>query len=257
MDSNDTVNFGFGDPAAGNLYTLAFVCGGATRVAPLPGTATVLPYAILNRYDASNATLDESQQLFRDGAGGLASSTTPNPTGSTVPLACVGINDAAETIWASTSPNLCTSAAPVGVVDALCGLYSRFDNAVTPGPCLSNVTAFTDLAVAYLPDTDVASGQTALYGDYIGNSRRIITVAVVDAVAADVVTTMTVLGFRQFLLETNQDGTFLDPGDTNGRFAVQYIGNPAPVKQGYVDDRFALACPVPVASGPGKVVLHQ
>jgi hypothetical protein len=35
-----------------------------------------------------------------------------------------------------------------------------------------------------------------------------------------------------------------------------YIGSPKPVKAGYVDDRFSLACPV-VPSGPGKVVLHQ
>jgi hypothetical protein len=36
-----------------------------------------------------------------------------------------------------------------------------------------------------------------------------------------------------------------------------YIGSPAPENQGWVDDRFALGCPAPVASGPGKVVLHQ
>jgi hypothetical protein len=66
---------------------------------------------------------------------------------------------------------------------------------------------------------------------------------------------MTVLGFRQFLLEPNTDGSFPDPADVNGRFIVQYIGSPAPVKQGYFDDRFGLSCQV--SSGPGKVVLHQ
>ncbi len=257
LDANDTDNFGFGDPSGGNLYTFAFECSGTPTPVALGGTSAVVPYAILNRYDAANASLDESQQLYRDGAGGLLASIDPNPTGSAVPLMCAGINDASETIWASTSPNLCSTQAPVGVADVLCGLYSRFDNANTPGPCLNNVSGFADLAAAYQPDTDVSSGQTVLYGDYTGNGRRIITVAIVSPLAADVVSTMTVLGFRQFLLEPNQDGTYLDPGDINGRFAAQYIGSPAPVKQGYVDDRFSLGCPVPVASGPGKVVLHQ
>jgi len=34
-------------------------------------------------------------------------------------------------------------------------------------------------------------------------------------------------------------------------------GSPAPVEQGWFDDHFGLGCPVPVPSGPGKVVLHQ
>ena len=84
-----------------------------------------------------------------------------------------------------------------------------------------------------------------------------ITVAVVDTLAAAVTATMTVLGFRQFLLELNTDGTLLNAGDTNGRFVVQYIGNPKPVRQGYFDDRFQLSCPIGGFSGPGKVVLHQ
>jgi Flp pilus assembly protein TadG len=257
IDSGDTVNFGFGDPSAGNLYTFAFECTGTTPVQALPGAGTVVQYAILNRYDAGNAALDESQQLFRDAAGGLLASTNSNPTGSPVPLACVGVNDSSEMIWASAFPNLCTGAAPVSVTDALCGLYSRFDNASLPDVCVNNVTAYAGLAAAFLPDTDVTSGQTVAYPDYTGNGRRIITVAIVNGLALDTVSTMTVLGFRQFLLQLNQDGTFPAPGDANARFVAQYIGSPAPVKQGYVDDRFQLACPVPLSSGPGKVVLHQ
>ena len=202
-----------------------------------------------------SSTLDESQQLYRDGAGGLIASTNPNPTGSVVPLACVGANDASEVIWASSSPNLCSSAAPVAVIDALCGLYSRFDNANPPGACTTNVSGFTDLSAAYLPDTDVTTGQTDLYTAYLGNGRRVITVAVVDTLATAVTGTMTVLGFRQFFLEPNADGTFLNPADQNGRFVAQYVGSPVPVKQGYFDDRFALGCSL--TSGPGKVVLHQ
>ena len=107
LDSADTVNFGFGDPAAGQLYTLAYQCSGTPAPAALPGTATVVRYDIVNRFDAAG-TLDESQQLYRDGAGGLIASTAANPTGSTVPLACMAINDPAEVMWASLSPNTCS-----------------------------------------------------------------------------------------------------------------------------------------------------
>jgi len=85
----------------------------------------------------------------------------------------------------------------------------------------------------------------------------VVTLPIVNTLASDVVGTMTVLGFRQFLLEPNQDGSFLNPSDNFGRFIVQYIGNPAPVRQGWFDDRFQLACPLGGFSGPGKVVLHQ
>jgi len=253
INASDTANFGFGDPTAGTLYTFAFECSGTPTPAALAGT--VISYGILNRYDAANATLDESQQLYRDGAGGLIASTDPNPTGSAVPIGCAGINDPSEVIWASSSPNLCSAAAPLAVIDALCGLYSRFDNANPPGVCTTNVTDFADLSAAYLPDTDVTTGQTDAYTAYLGNGRRVITVTVVDTLQTAVIGTMTVLGFRQFLVEPNADGTFLNPADTNGRFVAQYIGNPVPVKQGYFDDHFALGCSV--ASGPGKVVLHQ
>jgi Flp pilus assembly protein TadG len=256
-DPTDTTNFGFGDPTAGTLFTFAFECSGTPPPSTLPGTGVLLNYGILNRYDSGNATLDESQQLYVDGANGLLTSQNPNPTGSTVPLACVGINDASELIWASTSPNTCTSAAPIGVNEALCGMYSRLDNTVQPGICQTNVTDFVDLSAAYLPDTDITTGQANLYSDYTGNGRRIITVPVVSSLAPDVVTTMTVLGFAQFLLELNSDGSLPDPADTNGRFVAMYIGSPKPLKAGYVDDHFSLSCPVPVPSGPGKVVLHQ
>jgi hypothetical protein len=85
----------------------------------------------------------------------------------------------------------------------------------------------------------------------------VITVPVVDVLAVNTGTPMTVLGFRQFLLQPNPDGTPFNPSDPNGRFVATYIGSPMPVKQGYVDDRFGLSCPAPVTSGPGKVVLHR
>ena len=47
----------------------------------------------------------------------------------------------------------------------------------------------------------------------------------VNALATDITcaAAMTVLGFRQFLLEPASDGSF-DPTDVNGRFAALYLG---------------------------------
>jgi Flp pilus assembly protein TadG len=254
LDPTDTVNFGFGDPTAGTLFTFAFYCVPTiTTTAPPTLTGTVVEYVLINRYDTANATLDETQQLYRDGAQGLVASFDPNPTGSPVPLACAGINDASETIWPGAVPAVCaTTIAPnASVTEALCGLYSRLDNTSPPAVCSTDVTDFADLSAAYLPDTDVTTGE--VYTSYLGDLRRIITVPVVNALASNATTTMTVLGFRQFLLEPG----YLNPADANGRFVAQYIGSPAPVQQGWFDDHFGLGCPIPVASGPGKVVLHQ
>ena len=255
IDPTDTVNFGFGDPTAGNNYTFAYACSGSPAPAPISGGGAVVLYALLNRYDAANATLDETQQLYRIGAQGLLASTDPNPTGSPVPLGCVGINDANETIWASALPPACGFGPPASVTEALCGLYSRFDTN-TPTAC-TGVTDLADLAASYAPDSDVTTGSTSVYASYTGNGRRVITVAIVNGLSLLSSGTMTVLGLRQFLVEPLADGTFFNPIDSNGRFPAQYIGSPAPVKGGYVDDRFGLSCPAPVAGGPGKVVIHQ
>ena len=177
IDPGDTVNFGFGEPTAGQLYTFGFQCLGNNPLPALPGTTTVVRYGILNRYDAASPSLDESQQFFHGGAAGVIASTSPNPTGSAVPLGCFAINDAAEVIWPSTSPNLCGTRRPIGVAQALCGLYSRFDNANPPGACTTNVTDFTDLAAAFAPDTDITTGTADLYASYTGNGRRVVTVA--------------------------------------------------------------------------------
>jgi hypothetical protein len=267
LNASDTVNFGFGDPTAGTLYTFAFDCiptrsvtGVSTGPAPLAGA--VVEYILINRYDTANATLDQTQQLYEDGAQGLAASPDPNPTGSPVPLACAGINDASEAIWPTAIPSACPAATTTvalnpSVSEAMCGLYSRFDNTAPPPVCTTDVTDFADLAAAYPPDTDIVTGEADPYINYIGNGRRILTVPIVNALATTATATMTVLGFRQFFLEPNPDGSFLNPADANGRFVVQYIGSPAPVQQGWFDDHFGLGCPIPVPSGPGKVVLHQ
>jgi hypothetical protein len=140
----------------------------------------------------------------------------------------------------------------------LCGIYSRLDNANTPAACTTAVTDFGSLSASYLPDTDVVPAETPPYAAYTGNGRAIITVAIVGALGASTADPMQVLGFRQFLVVPNPDGTFFDPSDANGRIPVVYIGNPAPVQQGWFDTRYAGgSCPVGGFSGPGKVVLHQ
>jgi Flp pilus assembly protein TadG len=260
-DASDLVNFGLGDPAADVHYTFYYNCTG-TAPTFLPNSGQSAPYTIINRYDSANLTVtEETDQLFRLGAAGLMSSTTPNPTGSPIPLGCAGIGDSLEAVWSSPTfsavPPLCTAALPPLAVAALCGLYSRFDNVTPPTACTTAVTNYTALQPAYLPDTDIVTGQADIYSTYFGNGRRVITVPVVDALAPNTATPMVVLGFRQFLVQLAADGTFFNPSDTNGRFVATYIGSPMPVKQGYIDDRFAQSCPAPVTSGPGKVVLHR
>src|SRR6185295_2356196 len=150
---------------------------------------------------------DDFDQLYRIGAQGLLSSTTPNPTGSTVPIGCVGINDALETVWtgavSSAVPSACARAAPQAVTAAMCGMYSRFDNATPPDGCTTNVTSFATLFPTYQPDTDLVTAQTDSYANYTGSGRRVITVPIVDTLAPNNTATMTVLGFRQFLLQLN------------------------------------------------------
>jgi Flp pilus assembly protein TadG len=260
LDSTDLVNFGFGDPSALNVYTFAYSCTGTPAPVALTGSTgvpAVIPYVLLNRYDASNANYDQSQQIYRDAAGGLIASTDPNPSGSAVPIGCVGIGDTVDTIWASASPSACALSAGASVVDALCGLRSRFDSTDPSGACTTDVTDWANLVAAFPPDPDVVTAVTDPYTSYTGNGRRIITVAIVQALPPNLVVTMTILGFRQFFVEVNADGSYINPSDPNGRFAAMYIGNPAPVPQGWVDDRFGLAGGNLPTSGPGKVVLHQ
>jgi Flp pilus assembly protein TadG len=263
LDTSDPVNFGFGNPASSALFTFAFECfatiSGTGITTPPTLAGTVVQYAIINRLDLANVTLDESQQLYKDAAQGLVAAPHPNPTGSPIPLACAGISDASEMMWASALPTTCATiiAPSASVSAAICGLYSRFDTTSPPAVCANTVTNFADLSAAYHPDTDLLTGEADSYTSYTGNRRRIITVPVVDVLATNATATMTVIGFRQFFLEPNPDGTYPNPADPYGRFVAQYIGNPAPVQQGWFDDHFGIGCPAPVPSGPGKVVLHQ
>ncbi len=257
LDSTDTANFGFGDPTAGALYTFAYDCTGTPAPLPLTTGSLVLPYVLINRYDLNNANATEADQLYLDGAGGLMASPDPNPTGSVVPAACASIGDPAEALWASAVPNICSLTPSSSVAQALCGLQSRLDNTDPNAVCTGLVTDFGSLAPAFLPDSDQLIAPTDPYSAYQGNGRRILTLPVVDALTTAANGTMTVLGFRQFLLERNADGSANSPSDGNGRFLAMYIGSPAPVKQGNIDDHYGLAGGNLPTSGPGKVVLHQ
>ena len=90
---------------------------------------------------------------------------------------------------------------------------------------------------------------------YYSLKKTVNTVAVVDALSPNTATPMTVLGFRQFLVQPAADGTFFNPSDANGRFVATYLGSPMPLRQGNIDDRYQFGF-CPVTSGPGKVVLH-
>ncbi|HXB68114.1 MAG TPA: pilus assembly protein TadG-related protein [Candidatus Acidoferrales bacterium] len=266
LDPTDTANFGF-DASFSTLYTLSYSCTGTPTPVNLLGTTSVgpagqstVPYVLLNRFDANNATLSESDQAFQDGAAGIAASVNPTPntltSSANTPLSCVNVNDT-EQIWASAVPAACAAAAIPTVEATLCGIYTRLDDPNNQAACATAVSDFSALAPLYLPDSNASEAMTDAYQQYAGNGRRIITVAIVDVLAANTVAPMTVLGFRQFLVTPSQDGSFFVPSDSNSRIPVLYIGNPAPVPGGWFDTRYANACVPGSFTGPGKVVLHQ
>jgi hypothetical protein len=259
---SDPVDFGF---VFNTKYTFYFDCTGAagTATTVIPDATTAIPYVMIDRYNP-NLTLDETQQLYRIGAGGLI----PLPMSSTNrTFACFTVN-AAESLWGnagnggtSTVPLACGGAGTANpqVEEMLCGLYSRFSDPTALTAC-AGVTSLADISTAYQPDTD-----TADYDDYTaygGNGKRIITVPVVDTLSTTAAGTMNVLGFRQFLVTPTPNpntGLGNDPSDGHGKFNAIYIGSIVPVKQGFFT---SLVPPAPVAacaitSGPGKVVLHQ
>lgn len=234
LNADDTTDFGF---IANTRYTLGYTCTGANQPQGLAGATQRVPYIMIDRYN-QNATLfpDESSQAFRAGAGGL-------PGNSDRTLACVAVNNV-ETVWASAAPQVCTAQKPATVTYFGCGLASRFDSALATG--CDVVASSSDIITAYTPDSDITDLDD--YTAYTGTTRRVITVPIVDSLTTT--TAMTVLGFRQFLIEPNQNDINITPSDTNGRFVVLYLGSPVPLKQGYMG-----GCNI--TSGPGKVVLHQ
>jgi Flp pilus assembly protein TadG len=258
----DTVDFGF---VFNTKYTFYFDCTGTpgTATTLIPDATAAIPYVMIDRYNP-NLTLDETQQLFRTGAGGLI----PLPMSSANrQMSCFTVT-AAEFLWGnagnggtSTVPTACGNAgtANLQVEQMLCGLYARFSDPTVLTAC-AGVTSLTDIAPGVIPDTD-----TADYDDYTaygGNGKRIITVPIVDTLSTAATTTMNVLGFRQFLVTPTPNpntGLGNDPSDVHGKFNAIYLGSIVPVKQGFynslVPPGTAAACAI--TSGPGKVVLHQ
>jgi len=235
IDQSDTTDLGF---VIGTKYTFVYLCNGAPTPTGLAGAGPSINYVLLNRLDP-NATLfaDENSQAFRDGAGGLPG----NPSSA---QACFTITNP-EVIWTNAAPQRCAANQVASLVtSALCGLDTRFES-TTPGVC-QGIADVDTMATIFQPDSDVDDHD--VYADYTGTGRRIITVPVVDTVTAS--NSMTVLGFRQFLLVPALGGNNLTASDPFGRFVGMYIGSVAPVKQGRFDGCQQTA-------GPGKVVLHQ
>jgi len=229
LSTEDTTDFGF---SVGTKYTLGFQCNGFPVPATLPGTSQRIPYLLIDRFN-DTSTFDESQQLYRIGASGL------------LPGSCLTVAGQ-EIGWVSAQPTGCnTNNVPAAVTSIRCGLWTRFD-ATPPGACV-NVTDVETLATAYEVDTDLTDIDD--YTTYTGAGRRVITIPIVDVLSP--AGPMTVLGFRQFLVDPNQGDLNISIADTNGRFVVLYIGAPVPIKQG----RFDGGCQL--TNGPGKVVLHR
>jgi hypothetical protein len=238
VDATDTTNFGF---VANTRYTFGYSCTGNPVPQPLTGSAGGrVQYVILNRSNDQLSTFsDDSQQLFRTGAQGLVPSAT-------TALSCFTIGTD-EQIWATATTLACnTNRVQPAVTAFLCGLATRMDNSAVQG-CTADAIADVDsLTGLYTPDSDLTDLDD--YAAYIGNQRRIITVAIVDII--NPTGTMNVQGFRQFLIEPLTNTAGLSTNDPNGRFAALYLGSVAPLKQG-------LPGSCGVTSGPGKVVLYR
>jgi len=209
---------------------------------------------LLDRYNATDVTFpDETTQLFRDAANGTPGS---NPTlgvvsnSSAQPIACFNIqNTLAESVWVNAAPVACSpaSSAPPLVQSFLCGLDARFEPApdATLSSTCGTIPNIGTVEQAYTQDTDLV--EEDIFTSYSGNGRRLITVPIVDTMTP---ASMTILGFRQFLIQPNVNTQQVLATDVSGRFLAMYVGNVAPVKQGSFGN-------CGVTAGPGKVVLHQ
>jgi Flp pilus assembly protein TadG len=246
LDTADEQNYGF---FPGESYTLYLNLGQqrpnlaacpSQAPAPLAGTLQSVEYSILNHTPVGTVT-DADGLLFRLGAGGLS----PLSDIENVP-ACVTIG-ATETLMPDIQGTTCADQRPVAR-NLACGLNTRF-GADTTGTACDNIAGIDDLRLAFAADTDVGAPAEAaqLYAsEYDGNTRRVITVAIVDATA-----NLTVLNFRQFLLQNDVTTPGVAVNNFRGPLRAQYIGAPVPVRLGTA----AGACGV--ARGVGKVVLHQ
>ncbi len=235
VDPADGTDFGF---IPGTRYTLGFSCTGAPNPGNLANTTARIPYLLLDKLDSeAQIFADETSQLYQIGASGLPASTTEAK-------ACFQISST-SLIWTTATTLACNTNRVQPAITALgCGLAARFDTAV-PGACAS-VAEVDTLASLNAVDTDLNDLDD--YTQYTGNQRRVITVLVVDALAANA--EMTLLGFRQFLLEPSNGAATLSVDAANGRFPALYIGSVVPLRQGRMS-----GCTI--TAGPGKVVLHR
>lgn len=234
LDAADTVNFGY---TVGNRYTMACNCTGNPPPGLLADSVAVIRYQILNRQnDSALVFTDPQAQTFRIGLDGL-------PADASAALSCFNIG-ASEDTWVGAEPIACNqNRTPALVQTTLCGLASRFDPNSLNG--CDNIPDIGTLTTLRPPDTDV--NDVADLASYVGNGRRIITVAVVETLTPQ---GNVLLGFRQFLIQP-LSGTTLNPLEPQGRFPAIYLGSTVPVRQGRFDGNCG------ATSGPGKVVLYR
>jgi hypothetical protein len=256
VDPTDANDYGF---IPGNYYTMYLTLSqqspnlAACRAAVpalLTGTVGAAEYTILNHTPAGQP-VDPDGELFLLGATGI------NPAGSadgtTTGSITVGTVDTAMPGIAGT-----TCATATAARDYMCGINVRFGIDPTLVTSCSAINNVGTLAASYPPDVDPGpvdgslQDYPQLIGDppYLGNARRVITAAIVDASA-----TLTVLNFRQFLIEADPSGN--GPGVNvstgavfRGAMRAQYIGVPVPVKLG------SNAGFCQITRGVGKLVLY-
>jgi Flp pilus assembly protein TadG len=243
---SDPANYGF---IPGHFYTLYLLRaqrnnGAATPPAPIDGSQ-LAAYVVLNHIPNGPQGLDADATLYELAAGGLSN----NPT-----LAIPG------TVAVGSTETLYTAGTSLTVgPDILCGLNVRFavDPSLTPNCSAVDGGLFPSLSSLFTADTDPggAGGYAAGTGlqdfaiEYDGNVRRVLTVTVVDSTS-----TLSVLNFRQFLIDPAPPSATITQGlDTTlltGAFRAQYLGAPVPIRCGGVGG----ICTI--TSGVGRTVLH-
>ncbi|MBY0507972.1 MAG: hypothetical protein K2X03_28930 [Bryobacteraceae bacterium] len=237
LDPADLVDFGF---TRNTRYTFSHNCQGFPLPQVLGGTSGRIDYLMLDRQDASATVFpDATQQIFRIGQAGL-------PGNRSAAAGCIRIGGS-ETVWENAQPLQCVFNQIPGPVQAfLCGLATRFDGTSLPAQC--QIVGDLDTIVSTnIPDTDLTDLDD--YAAYTGNGRRVITIPIVEALLPG--GGMSVLGFRQFLVQPLGGQTQFNPAETSGRFIASYIGNVMPLKQGRFDGNCG------ITTGPGKVVLFR
>jgi hypothetical protein len=243
---SDPANFGF---IPGNFYTLYLLRaqrnnGAATPPAPIDGSQ-LAAYVVLNHTPNGQQGLDADATLYELAAGGLSNSPALDIPG----VVTVGSTETLYTVGSSLT---------VGA-DILCGLNVRFavDPSLTPNCAAVDGGEFPSLSPLFAADTDPAGAGSYAAGtglqdfasEYDGNTRRVLTVTIVDST-----TTLNVLNFRQFLIEPAPPSATITQGlDTTlvtGAFRAQYLGAPVPVRCGGIGGLCT------VTSGVGRTVLH-